>query len=265
MDGLSVVEIRARLTASVVGRRLYLLGEVDSTNEVARRLAREGAADGTVVLADAQTAGRGRTGLSWFSPPGVNLHVSVLLRPPILAREADRFSLIAPLALADAIEDQGLGAAVRWPNEVLVGGKKVAAGRAECATRGVDVSHLVLGMGVNVNVESGALRDALGPAAGQATSLRAALGRELKRSAIAAAYLASLEAWMRRYREGGPEAVLAAWRSRDVIAGHRVQARRRDGTVEGHALGVDPTGHLVLEDVVGRNHAIGGEEILVVE
>lgn len=264
-DGLSVAAIRARLNASLVGRHLYLLGEVDSTNSVACRLAREGAAEGTVVLADAQTAGRGRLGQPWFSPAGVNLHASTLFRPAFHPREAKRFSLITSLALSDAIKDLGLSAAIKWPNDVLADGKKVAGSSAECVTHGDEIAHLVLGIGVDVNVDTVALHAALGPAADQVTSLRAVLGREVGRSALAAAYLSRLDAWARRYGEEGPQPILATWRDRDILIGRRIEARGHRTAVEGRAVGLNSAGSLVLEMSSGRRQAIGGEEIRIIE
>jgi BirA family transcriptional regulator, biotin operon repressor / biotin---[acetyl-CoA-carboxylase] ligase len=265
MNGLSVADIRARLSAAVVGRHLYLFGEVDSTNSVACRLAREGSAEGTVVLADAQTAGRGRLGQPWFSPAGVNLHASVIFRPVFPAREVARFSLIAPLALSDAIEDLGLSPAIRWPNDVLVGGKKLAGTRVECATRGEEIAHMVLGVAVDVNVQPPALQAALGPAGGHATSLRVALGREVGRNALAAAYLSRLDAWARRYAEEGPGLILAAWRARDILTGRRIEARGPRKAVEGRVLGVDASGHLLIEASSGRRHVIPGGDVRIID
>jgi len=264
-DGLSVAAIRARLSAATVGRHLYLFGEVDATNQVACRMAREGAADGTVVLADVQTAGRGRLGQPWYSPAGVNLHISVLFRPAFHRRAAPVFSLIAPLALSDAIKDLGLSPAIKWPNDVLLAGKKVAGTRAECITRGEEMAHLVLGAGIDVNVEPAALRAALGASGDSATSLAAALGREVGRNALAAAYLSRLDAWARRYGEEGPGRILAVWCERDTLTGRRIEARGRRAVLEGRALGVNPSGCLVLETSGGRRHVISGEEIRIIE
>jgi len=123
--GLSVEEIRKQLGGSVVGRQLYLFGELPS-NDTLRQLARQGAVDGAVVLADSQTAGRGRPGQAWLSPPGSNLYVSVLFRPGFHPREAMRFSFIASLALGDTLAALALRSAIKWPNDVLVKGRKVA-------------------------------------------------------------------------------------------------------------------------------------------
>jgi len=258
-DDLSVAEVRARLSATVVGRHLYRLGEVDSTNSVACRLAREGALEGTVVLADAQTEGVGRLGQPWFSPPGLNLYISVLFRPACHVREAARFSLIAPLAACDAIEDLGLSPALNWPNDVLVGGHKVAGAHTEIAARGEEIAHLALGIAVNVNVERAALRDALGSAGANATSLRAALGRVVSRSALAAAYLSRLDVWARRYDEDGPGRILAAWCDGDVLIGRRIGARNDRTIFEGRARGRNPSGSVALEASGARRRALGAD------
>ncbi len=264
-EQLSVEEIRRRLRAVTVGRQLYLFGEVGSTNSTLCGLAREGAIEGTVVIADGQTAGRGRLGQEWFSPRGVNLYASVLFRPHFRPREAARFSFIASLALADAIKDLGLKPAIKWPNDVLLGGKKVGGSLVECATRGEGIEFLILGVGVNVNVEPEALRAALGPAGAAATSLAAALGREVERNAFAASYLTHLDGWAQRYRTSGPEPVLAAWRERDILTGRRIEARGEGTSFDGRVLGVDAEGALVVEDGMGHRHCVLTEEIRILD
>jgi len=260
---LVVGDIRARLSAAVVGCQLYLFGELSSTDRLIRRMALEGAPEGTTVLADTQTSGQGRLERGWFSPPGVNLHVSVLFRPTFHIREAGRFALIAPVALAETIRDLGLSPAIKWPNDVLVGRGKVGATRMETLARGEEVSALILGAMVNVNVEAAALRVALGPTE-DATSLAAMLGRRLDRSAVAAAYLSRLDAWVRRYRDEGARQVVAAWREHDVMTGCLVRASGPRGSVEGRATGIDSSGRLVLQ-VAGERRVLAPGEVSVVE
>ena len=225
-DRLAVADIRARLTAPVVGRRLYLLGEVDSTHVVAGRLAREGAPEGTVVMAEAQTASRSRQGRVWFSPPGVNLYASVLLRPAIHAREAWGVALSGALALADTIEDLGPPPAIRWPDAVLVDGKTVAGLGVELTTRGEEIMHVILSAAVNVNLDRAALRAGLGPSSDHATSLGEVLGRPVPRNTLAAAYLGRLDAWTRRHRDDGVAPLVAAWRCREVAVGLPIEGAR---------------------------------------
>src|SRR5262249_1898572 len=141
---LSVTAIRSRLAAGVVGCRLELYDTVPSTNAALRQLAREGAPPGTVVLAETQTAGRGRPGKPGFSPPAGTLHASVLFRPAIAAGGAAVFAFMASLAVTDAVRELGLAPAIKWPNDVLVRGRKVAGTLAEAAVTGERVEHVIL-------------------------------------------------------------------------------------------------------------------------
>lgn len=265
-ETLSAAEIRRRLRASVVGRQLYLFGEVESTNAALRGLAREGAIEGSVVLAESQTAGRGRQGQAWFSPSGVNLYASVLFRPSFRLAEAPRFACVASLAVADAVKDLGLSPAIKWPNDVLVDRKKVAGSLVECASREDEIDFLILGVGVNLNASPEALRAALGAAGVGATSLAAARGgREVDRNAFAASYLGHLDAWVARYRTAGPGPIVAAWRERDILTGRRVEVRGKVVAFQGRAAGIDEHGALVVEDSLGRRHTVVSEEVRIVE
>jgi BirA family biotin operon repressor/biotin-[acetyl-CoA-carboxylase] ligase len=211
---LSIPAIRRHLTASGIGRHLYLFGEVDSTNARLTNLARAGARAGTVLLAEGQTAGRGRRGKVWFSPSGVNLYASVLLRPGISASELGAFSLLGALALADAVKEFGVIPTITWPNDVLVDGKKLGASLVECGTRGEMVDYVVLGVGVNLNVDLSVLRAALGPTSAFATSLAAVTGHDIDRNAFAGAYLNHLDRWAYVWETQGAEGITAAWRRR---------------------------------------------------
>jgi BirA family biotin operon repressor/biotin-[acetyl-CoA-carboxylase] ligase len=265
-EPLSIEAIRRRLRTGMVGRNLFLFGEVKSTNTVLGHLARSGAEDGTVVLAESQRHGRGRLGQEWFSPGGVNLYASTLFRGRLTPREAPRFSFIAGLAVADAVKELGLRPAIKWPNDVLVDTKKVAGSLAECVTRGETVDFLVLGVGVNLNVDEAALHAALGASGAAATSLSAVGGREIDRNAFTASYLNHLETWACRYREDGAGAVLAAWRDRDILTGRRVLVRGNAAArFEGRVLGVTDDGQLVVEDALGARHVILTEEIRVLD
>ncbi|MBI3795758.1 MAG: biotin--[acetyl-CoA-carboxylase] ligase, partial [Deltaproteobacteria bacterium] len=127
MEAQLNAEAVKRITQTrVLGQIVHYWDEVDSTNAALSRLLKTGAVEGTVVVADTQTQGRGRIGKSWFSPPGVNLYLSVLLNPPIQLSEARLLTLIGSLAVADALEAQGVKAQVKWPNDVLVADKKIA-------------------------------------------------------------------------------------------------------------------------------------------
>lgn len=260
-SGLEVEAIRRQLAAKVVGHRLCVYDEVASTNATLRELATAGAAEGTVVLADAQRAGRGRGEKPWFSPPGRNLYASVLLRPRVAPAAAPVVAFAGSLAIADAIRELCGPVAIKWPNDVLLRGKKVAGTRAEVAVRGDEVESVILGMGINLNVTQAELRTALGEAGLAATSVREALGQPVDRNAFAAALLGALETWVAVHREQGAEALLRAWRDLDIVTGRRVEVREAAATFDGRALGVDDGGHLRVEDARGRVHTVVSGEV----
>jgi len=255
-DALCIDLIRRELDTHDVGFQTLLYQEVDSTVGALRALAEVGAPEGTVVLAEAQRAGRGRTGQPWFSPPGVNVHAAVLFRPRIARDAVPVFALVAPLAVCDAIRAQGVAAATRWPNDVLIEGRKVGAGMAASATTGARVEYVILAVGVNLNVTREALREALGAAADSVTSVHEAAGRPIDRNVFTAAFLNLLEKWVDIYRTDGPTAVLGAWRARDALVGRRVVVRSTAEIARGLALGVNVHGELVLETAPGVVRAI---------
>ncbi|HET9490281.1 MAG TPA: biotin--[acetyl-CoA-carboxylase] ligase [Methylomirabilota bacterium] len=260
-DRLSIADIRRSRTTTTVGRHIYLFGEVDSTNARLRNLAQGGACAGTVVLAEGQTAGRGRHGNVWFSPSGVNLYASVLVRPELRAGDLGAYSLIAGLALYDAIKQFGATPSIKWPNDVLIADKKVGATLLECVTDRDAVEYVIFGVGVNLNVELSVLRAALGPAGDSATTLAAATGHAIDRNAFAAAYLNALERWVSEWDEQGSEAILTAWRRREILGGRRVQVQGPEAAWEGRVLGIDDHGRLWIEDTMGHQHALTGEEV----
>jgi BirA family biotin operon repressor/biotin-[acetyl-CoA-carboxylase] ligase len=152
-DRLNLEQLRRHMTTDVVGHHVHIFGTVDSTNRVLARLADRGAAEGTVVLAEAQTAGRGRHGSAWLSPEAANLYASVLFRPSIAPRELPLFAPIASLALAETVWLEGVPARIKWPNDVVVRGRKLGGILVHAPVIGERVAHVILGIGVNLNVE----------------------------------------------------------------------------------------------------------------
>lgn len=263
-DCLCVDLIRRRLETEVVGFQTYLHQEVDSTNAALRRLAEAGARAGTVVLAEAQHAGRGRRGTPWFSPPGVNLYASVLFRPAIGPSAVPVFSFITSLALSDAIWAEGVPAAIKWPNDILIEGRRVAGSFSAFATAGDLLDYVILGTGVNLNVDRRVLERGLGAAAAGTTSVREEAGRPIDRNGFTATYLNTLEKWFDVYRVSGPTGVLRAWREREALAGRWVAAHDATGC-EGRVLGANREGQLIVQDASGEQHRVVAGEIVVRE
>ena len=231
--------VEERLKTRYVGRNLLYLTSATSTQDVARVEAERNAPEGTAVLAEEQTGGRGRLGRSWVSPAGKNLYLTLVMRPP--ARRLRVLSIVAPLAMAEALEDAaGLTCRIKWPNDVLVGGRKIAGVLIETDLAGEAVKYALVGMGVNVNFDPAAVPEI----ADIATSVRRELGRDGSREEVLAALLNAFEA---RYTEAlKGDAAFRAWRSRLETLGRRVRATLGERVEEGVAEDVDAEGSLLI-------------------
>jgi BirA family biotin operon repressor/biotin-[acetyl-CoA-carboxylase] ligase len=240
-DRIGVEEVREAFRPGLPWTDPLCLAVTDSTNRVAMEMAENGARHGTVVVADAQTAGRGRMGRRWASPAGKNLYVSLLLRPSVPTVDATRLALVAGVALADAVEAMGVPAALKWPNDLYCDGRKAAGILAEMASDPGGVRHVVIGVGLNVNAEED---DFPADLRGTATSLRICAGRAFRRADVLARLL---DAFGTRYAEfigGGFDALRDGWDRRDYLRGRRVLLRWQGGEGWGTADGVDADGAL---------------------
>lgn len=230
------------------GRSLVWLPSVSSTNDVARELAREGAPEGTVVVADYQTAGRGRLGRRWVAPAGTSLLCSLLFRPsPEQVRD---LPILCALAAADAIERAaGLAVALKWPNDLIVvrgeEWRKLGGILAEAETADGEKGFVVVGIGINGNIPPAAL-PALSP---EATSILAETGREVNREQLLEALLEQVDLRYERLRGG--QRPLAEWASRLATLGRRVRLVTAEGEWLGVAEGVDEEGALLLRTPEG--------------
>ena len=237
--------------------RIVALQTINSTSEEAKRLSRDGAGEGTLVWAARQTSGHGRFGRAWISPPG-NLYFSLLLRPQRPPQETMQLTFVAALAVADAISETlppGAAVTCKWPNDVLVSGKKVSGILLESSTDGVgNVDSLVIGIGVNV-VSHPPPEEVQYPA----TSLRAegapeeTAGSLLER--FCRSFLARYEEWGRR----GFSPAREAWLARAERLHRRIEVRLEGDTAAGVFAGLDPTGALVLWQGGGQRLILAGD------
>lgn len=259
-DRLSEAGLRSQVRPGGPWAGFSVLGETDSTNSRAMEMAEKGAPEGTVVVADSQTGGRGRQGRRWISPPGKNIYVSVLLRPDVPPATVPLLSLVAGVALADALEGMGVPGALKWPNDLYLGDRKAAGILAEMASDPDRVRHVVIGVGINVNMDPDDFPPEI---SGRATSLRIHAGRSFRRSELLARFL---DAFAGRYREflaGGFGAIRDGWDRRDFLRGRRVHLRRGTRDAWGVAEGVDPGGALRFRpDGAAAADAVYGGEIL---
>jgi BirA family biotin operon repressor/biotin-[acetyl-CoA-carboxylase] ligase len=254
------------------GSRLVHLAEVGSTNDVAAVLASGDTPEGTLVIADAQTAGRGRMGHSWYSPPGAGLYVSVVLRPPRtwLTRApglVNLMTLTAGVAVAEGLRTaSGIDAAIKWPNDIVVGRgrssalgewRKIAGILAEGAATGGELQHVVLGYGVNL------LRVEYPPElAERATSIEQEIGRRVERTTVLVETLAVLSQGYAGLAEGRAEDVIARWRALSPSCeGAPVAWTGAAGRAIGVTAGIDSAGALLVRTGDGRTEAIRSGEV----
>ena len=240
-DRIGEEELRGALRSAGPWSAFVLLDVSDSTNRVAMEMAENYAPHGTVVVADAQTAGRGRMGRRWMSPAGKNLYVSLLLRPSVPTVDATRLALVAGVALADAVEAVGVPASLKWPNDLYCGGRKAAGILAEMASDPDGVRHVVIGVGLNVNMEEDDFPPDL---RGAATSLRIYAGRAFRRVDVLARLLDAFGTRYAEFIEGGFASLRDGWDRRDFLRGRRVLLRRQGGEGWGTADGLDTVGAL---------------------
>lgn len=256
MSGFDLPEAR-RWLRDVPGLfALHVLESASSTNDEARRLAAAGAPEGTVVVADRQTAGRGRHGRPWHSPPGCGLYVSTLFRPVGEAADATRFTLASAVAACQAAREMGAEVEIKWPNDLLWRGRKVAGTLAELRTTGTRIGDLVVGTGFNVDQEAGDFPPEL---SGSAASLRMAAGAPVDRQRLLALYLRQLLGRAEQLRSGGWAEVRAAWAEMAPGAtGGRVRVLpgRTAPPFDGITAGIDAAGALRVRDAQGGVHAL---------
>ncbi len=241
-----------------IGRSIEVQASIASTNDRARALLDEGDGEGWVVLAEEQTAGRGRRGRSWLSPPGMNLTASIALRPAIRAADAWQLGLATALAVAQACRSVA-PAGLKWPNDVVAADdRKVAGLLIETAAAGDRLSGAVVGIGINVNWRRGSMPPEI---AEGATSLADLAGAAIDRPALLRRLLEALESEVGAVEAGSSP--LDRYRAACVTLGRRVAVATAKGTIEGVASGLDPTGSLVVDAPDGRHVLASGEVIRV--
>ncbi len=247
METLDPDSITAALRTRCFGRHPVCLPTTGSTNDVARDMAANGAPEGTLVLAETQTAGRGRLARRWLAAPGTCLLMSLLLRPPIPPAAAFGLTILAGIATARAVQRlSGLPCRLKWPNDVQVNGRKLAGILCEMSASDDRLDWAVLGIGLNVNLDPAAYPEI----AATATSLSHALGRPLPRLPLLAALLEELEADYGRFLAEGLAPLRAEWRDKLVTLGQQVSFE--GGLYEGRAEDVDEDGALLLRRAGGE-------------
>lgn len=257
-DCLLPGEVQNGLKTRFIGKDVVFFDEVDSTNQVAKQLAAQGAAAGTVVVAEAQGKGRGRLERSFFSPKGKGIWFSVILRPHILPQEAPKCTLLAAVAVAMAMKRFGLRAEIKWPNDILHDGKKVTGILTEMSAESDRINYIIIGTGINVNIQAEEFPEDLRD---KATSLAVMKGENLSRVVFFQAVLEALDALCLLLDEEGFSPIVERWREYAVTLGQDVHVIGVAGqeSFDGRAVDIDEEGALLVETDGGVRRVLAGD------
>jgi BirA family biotin operon repressor/biotin-[acetyl-CoA-carboxylase] ligase len=258
-DILRLSDIKPGLKTRIIGKEIEILPEVVSTNTLAMERASNGAPEGAVVIAETQTGGKGRLGRKWASPKG-NLYLSLVLRPDIPMYKAPLITLMGAVAVASAIRKQcALDTVIKWPNDILISGRKVSGLLTEMSAEQDRIRHIVLGIGVDVNMEL----EELSPDVRElTTTLAGAAGKKFDRADLLREILRDLDHWYQVFLSDVQD-VLSEWKSLNMTIGNRITVSGAGETLEGVAQGIDNEGRLVIRLDDGAIRAVAAGDVTI--
>ncbi len=237
-------EVKKGLKTKFMGKDIHYFKEVDSTNDVAKYLAENGAEEGTVVVAEIQNRGKGRRGKTWISPPG-GVWMSIILRPEIPTSRAPQLTLVTGVAVAETLKKElKLDVGIKWPNDILIGDKKVCGILTEVNANVNKINYVVVGIGIDMNVDVPLFPPDLQKGA---TSLKNELDTEINGAILVQKFLLNLEKLYSQFTSGKFPNILNEWRLLSKTIGSRVEVRTRGKTIRGDAVGINKDGILILE------------------
>lgn len=248
-DVISAELIKDGLDTEFIGQNVVYYDETDSTNNEAKR--NSDMPDGTLFISEIQTGGKGRLGRAWVSPKGIGIWMSLLLKPHILPQDVAQITLVAGMATARSV---GCGAKIKWPNDVVIGSKKICGILTEMSAEIERVNYIVSGIGINVNTES--FPDELKE---KATSLYIESGRKFERYKIVQRFLKEFEILYKKFIKGGIAAITDDYRELCVTIGKEVSVIYPNRTINGRAIDINNNGELIVETDKGIIEVDSGE------
>ena len=260
---LDIPSVRARLSTQRLGAAFHYFSELGSTNTRARELAEKGAAEGEIVIAESQTQGRGRLGRRWESPPFTNLYLSFILRPKFPPTHAPQITLAAGVALVETVGSfLSRPPAIKWPNDILFDGKKLAGILTEAACDADRVAYVILGIGLNLNYRVDTMPQELRQ---RATSMAELTGTNVSRESVLARLIQDMDRCYGELEVSGFEALRPRWEERFALRGRRIQVELGDQRVRGVAHGIDREGALIVEDEHGQRRSVVAGDVIPLE
>jgi BirA family biotin operon repressor/biotin-[acetyl-CoA-carboxylase] ligase len=258
-EKITADEIRLGLTTEFIGRNLHYEESVESTQRIAHQLAAEDVPEGTVILAEEQIAGKGRMNRKWHSPKYTGVWMSLILRPNIPLTKAPQLTLLTAVAVVQAMEEvTGLTPEIKWPNDILINGKKVTGILTELQAEADRIHSIIIGIGINVNQKKADFPIELQETA---SSLFIEKGEKISRAALIRSIFKHFEKLYMLYLEKGFFPIKLLWEGYAVSIGKILKARTLTKVIEGKALGITDEGVLELEDNTGMIHHIYSADI----
>ncbi|MBI2229010.1 MAG: biotin--[acetyl-CoA-carboxylase] ligase [Deltaproteobacteria bacterium] len=255
--------IQSELATKRLGTKFHYFQEIDSTNSYARRLADAGAPEGAVVIAEHQSDGRGRLGRSWESPPYRNLYFSLLLRPTLAPAHAPQITLMAAVALADTVAEFIVEPpAIKWPNDILLQGKKLAGILTESSCDAKRIEFVILGIGVNLNFPRERMPETIRD---RATSLMEVAGNSFSRELVLRRLIQDLDRCYGTLEDFGFDAIAPRWQARFGLKGKTVRVEMGGDVLIGQAVGIDRDGALLVEDDRGERQRVVAGDVTAIE
>ncbi len=250
---LSAEDIKAGING-VIGREILLYETVDSTNTLASELAEEGATEGTVVVADSQVRGRGRLGRPWVSPSGVNVYMSIVLRPDMKPKDATLLTIMASVGCATALRRAtDLDITIKWPNDLMVSEKKLGGILIETRVAREKIEYAITGIGINVNMDSDVLPDVVKEVA---TSIKMETGRVFSRAEIIKEVLNEINDWYNVLKEKRHSELLSCWKQLTSTLGRNVEIVLDNETLQGLAESITDEGMLIVRLPSGASRVV---------
>ncbi|MBO0958177.1 biotin--[acetyl-CoA-carboxylase] ligase [Neobacillus sp. MM2021_6] len=260
-ERITADEIRLGLQTSLIGRNIYYEESVESTQIIAGRLSNENVPEGTIIIAEEQLSGKGRMNRTWHSPKYTGIWMSLILRPNIQLTKAPQLTLLTAVAIVHAIEEEtGLQPEIKWPNDILLAGKKVTGILTELHAEADRIHSIIIGIGINVNQK---MEDFPSELQEKASSLSIEKGELISRAGLIRSFFKHFEKLYMLYLEQGFFPIKLLWEGYAVSIGKILKARTLTNVIEGKALGITDDGVLILEDETGVVHHIYSADIEV--
>ena len=237
-------DVLAKLKTNVIGKNVMTYNSLDSTNRLLMELAHKNSPEGTVIFAEEQSRGRGRLSRSWVSPKGKGLYFSILLRPNMKIDHMPKLTLLAAVAIIEALHPHKKGIGIRWPNDIVIGHRKLGGILTEMNTESDQLRSVVVGIGLNVHKGNK-------PLPNEGVSLEEATGHVWNRLDLACSILQKLEKHYELLKKGNDKLLTQGWEKHSILAGKRVTATTAQGTMRGTAMGIDATGALWIREDSG--------------